>query len=134
MAPNASIGFHAPWRGSEDHPEASTAGSAVVGGYLRDLGLTSAAIRYINEPGPDEMRWLTMEDADELNIAVRPWLEEPAQVVVAEPPSDDTPSVPGAAFRDCPDCPEMVVVPAGSFSDGIGRRRGRSPAGREPAA
>ena len=22
---------------------------------------------------------------------------------------------PGAAFRDCPDCPEMVVVPAGSF-------------------
>ena len=115
MAPNASIGFHAPWRGSEDHPEASTAGSAVVGGYLRDLGLTSAAIRYINEPGPDEMRWLTMDDADELNIAIRPWMEEPAQVVVAEPPPDDTPGVAGASFRDCPDCPEMVVVPAGSF-------------------
>jgi formylglycine-generating enzyme required for sulfatase activity len=22
---------------------------------------------------------------------------------------------PGTVFRDCPDCPEMVVVPAGSF-------------------
>src|SRR5262245_10278538 len=22
---------------------------------------------------------------------------------------------PGSVFRDCPDCPEMVVVPAGSF-------------------
>ena len=26
--------------------------------------------------------------------------------------------VPGTAFRDCPDCPEMVVVPAGSFKMG----------------
>ena len=25
---------------------------------------------------------------------------------------------PGAAFRDCPECPEMVVVPAGSFTMG----------------
>jgi formylglycine-generating enzyme required for sulfatase activity len=27
---------------------------------------------------------------------------------------------PGDAFRDCPDCPEMVVVPAGSFNMGSG--------------
>jgi formylglycine-generating enzyme required for sulfatase activity len=26
--------------------------------------------------------------------------------------------VPGTVFRDCPDCPEMVVVPAGSFTMG----------------
>lgn len=114
MAPNASIGFHAPWQGDGDDPEASTAGSAVVGGYLRDLGLTSAAIRYINEPGPDEMRWLTMDDAEQLNIAVRPWMEEPVEVVVVEPPAD-TPSVPGTSFRDCASCPEMVVIPAGRF-------------------
>ena len=25
---------------------------------------------------------------------------------------------PGAAFRDCPECPEMVVLPAGSFTMG----------------
>jgi formylglycine-generating enzyme required for sulfatase activity len=31
---------------------------------------------------------------------------------------------PGTAFRDCPDCPEMVVIPAGSFTMG-------SPGGEE---
>ena len=25
---------------------------------------------------------------------------------------------PGAGFRDCPECPEMVVVPAGNFTMG----------------
>jgi formylglycine-generating enzyme required for sulfatase activity len=28
------------------------------------------------------------------------------------------PQVPGTAFRDCDDCPEMIVVPAGSFTIG----------------
>ena len=27
----------------------------------------------------------------------------------------DSPRVPGTTFRDCDTCPEMVVVPAGSF-------------------
>ena len=26
---------------------------------------------------------------------------------------------PGDTFRDCPECPEMVVVPAGSFMMGV---------------
>src|SRR5437763_4948540 len=29
---------------------------------------------------------------------------------------DVTAAKPGTVFRDCPDCPEMVVVPAGSFN------------------
>jgi formylglycine-generating enzyme required for sulfatase activity len=34
----------------------------------------------------------------------------------ASPPAVATSErVPGAVFRDCPDCPEMVVVPAGNF-------------------
>ncbi|MFN3077870.1 MAG: formylglycine-generating enzyme family protein, partial [Alphaproteobacteria bacterium] len=41
-------------------------------------------------------------------------------VVVGNPPSaragsDGTGPAPGATFRDCPDCPDMVVVPAGRF-------------------
>ena len=28
------------------------------------------------------------------------------------------PRVPGTAFRDCPDCPEMVVIPAGTYTMG----------------
>jgi len=115
----ARIGFHAPWRGDPDRPEASTAGSAVVGGYLRDLGLTSAAIRYINEPGPDELRWLTPEDAEALNISLKPWPEEmPPPIAAGPPPAEETPLEPGTTFRDCPSCPEMIVVPAGGFRMG----------------
>ena len=31
---------------------------------------------------------------------------------------DDTPTEPGAVFKDCETCPEMVVIPAGSFQMG----------------
>ena len=31
---------------------------------------------------------------------------------------DDTPKEPGAVFKDCDTCPEMVVIPAGSFKMG----------------
>ncbi len=95
MVPDASIGFHAPWRQIANRPEASTAGSAVVGGYLRDIGLTSAAIGYINEPGPQEMRWLTAGDADSLNITVRPWGGDAA--LPSAPP--DAPAPSGAEAR-----------------------------------
>ena len=37
-------------------------------------------------------------------------------------------SKPGAVFRDCPDCPEMIVIPAGSFT------MGSSPTEKEWAA
>ena len=39
---------------------------------------------------------------------------EVGQVKTGEPRA----AKPGAAFRDCPDCPEMVVVPAGTFTMG----------------
>jgi formylglycine-generating enzyme required for sulfatase activity len=36
------------------------------------------------------------------------------------PPADSAVPEPGEIFRDCADCPEMVVVPAGEFSMGSG--------------
>src|SRR6516225_3247546 len=32
--------------------------------------------------------------------------------------TDSTVPKPGGVFRDCPDCPEMLVLPAGSFTMG----------------
>ena len=52
-------------------PGLDSAGSAIVGGYLNQLGLSSAAIGYINEASPDEIRWLTPEDADRLGIYIK---------------------------------------------------------------
>ena len=36
----------------------------------------------------------------------------------------DTPRTPGTAFRDCENCPEMVIVPAGSFAMGMPNETG----------
>jgi formylglycine-generating enzyme required for sulfatase activity len=46
-----------------------------------------------------------------------------------------TAPAPGSVFRDCPDCPQLVVVPAGSFVMGtaareVGRGRDEGPAHR----
>ena len=44
----------------------------------------------------------------------------PAEPAAPDPPVDAT--APGSVFRDCPTCPEMVVVPAGEFLMGSDRR------------
>jgi formylglycine-generating enzyme required for sulfatase activity len=40
------------------------------------------------------------------------------QMTVTAPAAMTPGRMPGTVFRDCPDCPEMVVVPAGSFTMG----------------
>jgi formylglycine-generating enzyme required for sulfatase activity len=45
----------------------------------------------------------------ELTVALEPAIKEAALAEVA------LQKLPGRAFRDCPECPEMVVVPAGGF-------------------
>src|SRR5262249_53609178 len=38
--------------------------------------------------------------------------------VATEAPMDKPDPKPGETFQDCPDCPEMVVIPAGEFTMG----------------
>ena len=40
------------------------------------------------------------------------------RIKAASTPPVDPKSISGAVFKDCPDCPEMVVIPAGSFEMG----------------
>jgi formylglycine-generating enzyme required for sulfatase activity len=42
----------------------------------------------------------------------------PPQVAIATPPRPARPSTPVQTFRDCADCPEMVVIPPGQFMMG----------------
>lgn len=44
-------------------------------------------------------------------LALAPWL----LAAMTLPASAETSREPGSTFRDCDDCPEMVVIPAGSF-------------------
>jgi formylglycine-generating enzyme required for sulfatase activity len=43
----------------------------------------------------------------------------PVRPAVGVPPGAPPPPEPGSRFRDCPTCPEMVVLPPGSFMMGV---------------
>ena len=61
------IGFHAvydPKTGRE-----TGAGNAVVGAYLRDLGIGYKAIDFMTRKGPASVEWLTPELAKEFGVA-----------------------------------------------------------------
>ncbi len=59
---------------------------------------------------------LLMEpEAAKLALATPP---KPPSPGAAQPAVGTYPTRPGETFRDCPECPEMVVIPAGSFMMG----------------
>lgn len=54
-------------------------------------------------------------------------------LVVTAPAAGQTPDKPaakGKIFRDCPSCPEMIVVPEGSYAMGFGGKKRRGPPSR----
>jgi hypothetical protein len=68
MSAGAKIGFHAA---SSRHDGGVTAtGNALMGAYLSQIGLPESVVVYISEPGPDQLRWLTLEDARAFGIEV----------------------------------------------------------------
>jgi hypothetical protein len=70
-AANSSyIGFHAPWHGDADQREVSAVGSALVGAYLKELGLSDAAIVFVTGADPDDLRFLSFQKAKELGIQI----------------------------------------------------------------
>jgi hypothetical protein len=73
MGGNARIGFHAVYTDGNGQPSVSSAGNALVGAYLNQLNLSSAAIFYITDTSPDKMQWLTFADAQNYEIDVRPF-------------------------------------------------------------
>jgi formylglycine-generating enzyme required for sulfatase activity len=65
----------------------------------------------------------TREQASEIEKIKVQLDAERARIAALPPPSDPRGTVaaaapPGTVFRDCPECPEMVVVPAGRFTMG----------------
>ena len=70
MAEGATVGFHAVYTTDNGQDTVSSAGNAVVGGYLSTLGLSMQAITYITEKQPADIQWLTFDDAAQLGIEV----------------------------------------------------------------
>jgi hypothetical protein len=105
MGEGAKIGFHAASFSSNG--EVTSAGNALVGAYLNQLGLPTSAVIYISETPPGAIRWLTFADAQAHGIDVKK-LDLPK--TAANPPSN-TPPIASAA-------PPAPVAPAtGSNED-----------------
>jgi len=71
MSASAHVGFHAVYTDKSGRPMVSSAGNALVGAYLNELGLSSSAIIYITSAAPTQMQWLSLEDAQRAGIDVK---------------------------------------------------------------
>ena len=93
-----------------------SASVAVLEAFRRQYGAANAVYDRLAEARIEELRrqQLAMPKAEEDKRraeAEKRRAEEERKRAEADLP-------PGRSFRDCPDCPEMVVVPAGSFTMG----------------
>jgi ATP-dependent protease ClpP protease subunit len=66
----AQVGFHAAYITDNGTTQETGMGNALAGAYLNQLGLTQSAIAYVTEAGPQNMKWLTAEDAKNVGIAM----------------------------------------------------------------
>jgi hypothetical protein len=77
------IGFHAIY--DRTTRQESGTGNAVVGAYLRDLGLGYKAIVSMTRKGPTSVEWLTPDVAKELGVTWAP-LQPPRAIPIAPKP------------------------------------------------
>ncbi len=73
MGSGARIGFHAAYVTDGATQLPASVGNALVGAYLSQLGLPVSAIAYITEAQPEQIRWLTFSDAEDIGIDVKPF-------------------------------------------------------------
>jgi hypothetical protein len=71
MSNTARVGFHAVYVDDGGQAAISSAGNALVGAYLNQLGLSASAIIYITGAPPQGMQWLNFADAQRHGIDVR---------------------------------------------------------------
>jgi hypothetical protein len=71
MSNTARVGFHAVYTSEDGETRVSSAGNAIVGAYLNQLGLPTSAIIYITGAPPDGMQWLNFSDALRVGIEVK---------------------------------------------------------------
>ena len=71
LSSTARVGFHAAYINAEGQAAVSSAGNALVGAYLNQLGLPTSAIVYITGTPPDGMQWLNFADARRYGIDVQ---------------------------------------------------------------
>ncbi|MDR7143477.1 PAN domain-containing protein [Rhizobium sp. BE258] len=70
LTETSKIGFHAVFVDTTGQQDVSSAGNALVGSYLQQLGLGAKAIVYVTDAAPQSMQWLTADDAKRIGLDV----------------------------------------------------------------
>lgn len=71
MSNTARVGFHTVYTENGGQDAISSAGNALVGAYLNELGLPQSAIKSITDTPPEGMQWLNFTDVQNNGIDVR---------------------------------------------------------------
>lgn len=66
----SKVGFHAVFTDTSGQQDVSSAGNALVGSYLQQLGLGAHVIVYVTDAAPASMQWLTAEDAKRIGLDI----------------------------------------------------------------
>jgi ATP-dependent protease ClpP protease subunit len=90
-APTAHIGFHAAF--AADTGEEKGVGNAVLGSFLTRIGLGYDAIAYITQASPNQITWLSAEDAARVGIIYQIWNSN-SKAPEASPRSATVPQAP----------------------------------------
>jgi hypothetical protein len=93
MSDTARVGFHAVYTSEDGETRVSSAGNAIAGAYLNQLGLPTSAIIYITGAPPDGMQWLNFADAQRVGIEVKK-LNLTTDANASKPPAQPNSSVP----------------------------------------
>ena len=96
MAPKAFIGFHAAYLIEHGQQIEKGAPNALVGAYLNSLGLSFDAIVYLTSTPPQDITWLTPNDARTHGITVAVWppaggIQSPSALAVRPDRSPERP-------------------------------------------
>jgi hypothetical protein len=71
LSDKGRVGFHAVYSDQDGQAAVSSAGNAIVGAHLNQLGLPVVAVVYITSAPPDGIQWLTIPDAQRYGIEVQ---------------------------------------------------------------
>jgi dienelactone hydrolase len=107
------------------YPESADAHETLAEAYLAD-GQNDLAgqhaettLAILNSSTAPASSWTNTEQyRGEIRVGAQDVLKKLSAPSASTPASATTGRVPGTVFRDCPDCPEMVVIPAGNFMMG----------------
>jgi formylglycine-generating enzyme required for sulfatase activity/dienelactone hydrolase len=107
------------------YPESADAHETLAEAYLadeqKDLARQHAekALAILDSHTAPASSWTDTEQyRGEIRSGAQDVLKKLDAAATTTPAAATSGHVPGTVFRDCPDCPEMVVVPAGKFSMG----------------